>query len=96
MITRLNHLEQPFEIDERGSRYLDKLLNELTALKRLIGICEECGEQFVHDCDKPFAHCSCGTSEWTFTDLSQEPLVIQRDIYRSRCVPLTDSKSLPS
>lgn len=96
MLTRLNHAGRPFHTDIRGSIYIDKLQREVTILKRLIGICEECGEQFVHDCDEPFAYCSCGTSEWTFTDLSQEPLIIQRDIYRSRCVPLTDSKSLPS
>lgn len=96
MITRLDNLKQPFKIDERGSRYLDKLHADIALLKQHIGICEICGEHFVHDCDEPFAYCACGTSKWPYTDLSQEPLIIQRDIYHSRCVHLTDSKSLPS
>lgn len=40
---------------------------EIDSLKKLLdkhGICTKCGEIYSHEIKEPFAHCSCGTSEW--------------------------------
>ena len=40
---------------------------EIERLKSLLdkhGVCTKCGDMYSHDIEQPFAHCSCGTSEW--------------------------------
>lgn len=58
------------------------LEDDLAALKRYVGICPDCGDEIHHWLDEPFGSCSCGTGEWTFDDISKEPLVVQRDYYK--------------
>jgi hypothetical protein len=42
-----------------------------------MGICTQCLQPFDHDIEEPFASCACGTTEWSFTDITKEPLLIQ-------------------
>ena len=34
-------------------------------LMTLVGICPDCLSEYKHDYEEPFAHCDCGTGEWT-------------------------------
>jgi hypothetical protein len=49
-----------------------------------IGVCPECGKEFEHDAEEPFAYCDCGTTEWAFTDLEKQPLAIQVSYLKAR------------
>lgn len=47
---------------------LTQVVSRVVAITRLLenaGICALCHEELRHDVDEPFAHCACGTTEWT-------------------------------
>jgi hypothetical protein len=61
---------------------LGEELHTRNAVLQELGICQECLEPFVHDFNEPFAHCDCGTSEWTFSDPEKLPLLMRRQYHQ--------------
>lgn len=52
------------EIGETTAENANRRVNKLLTLLHKHGICEKCGEMYIHVLDAPYAVCGCGTSEW--------------------------------